>query len=120
VTENIIFRSSTASIQEFRSQTFDDPALPGHISHPACGEVRLTFTGLHHMLTPQPLPSRSTVTRTTIRRRGVAAILAMMFLVIFGTLAVGFYASTTISVQVARPKSNSRLVRCEMPNVIER
>ena len=53
------------------------------------------------MLTPQPLPSRSTVTRTTIRRRGVAAILAMMFLVIFGTLAVGFYASTTISVQVA-------------------
>ena len=44
------------------------------------------------MLTSQPLPRRSTVTHTNVRRRGVAAILAMMFLVIFG-LCLAFAGS---------------------------
>jgi hypothetical protein len=35
------------------------------------------------------------------RRRGAAAVLAMMFLVIFSTLAEGFYASSTTAVQVS-------------------
>jgi len=36
------------------------------------------------------------------RRRGMSSIMAMMFLVLFGTLAVGFYGATTMSVQVAK------------------
>lgn len=41
------------------------------------------------------------VTPTTIRRRGIASMLAMLFLVLFATLAVGFYASTNVSSQVS-------------------
>ncbi len=36
------------------------------------------------------------------RRRGLASVLAMLFLVLFSTLAVGFYAATTLSAQVAK------------------
>ena len=35
-------------------------------------------------------------------RRGVACIIAMLFLVLFSVLAVGFYASTTTAAQMAR------------------
>lgn len=35
-------------------------------------------------------------------RRGTAAVLAMLFLVLFSVLAVGFYSATTVSVQIAR------------------
>ncbi|MDQ3439693.1 MAG: hypothetical protein M3478_05025 [Planctomycetota bacterium] len=35
------------------------------------------------------------------RRRGATAILAMLYLVLFSTLALGFYASTTTAVQVS-------------------
>src|SRR5437773_1983121 len=34
-------------------------------------------------------------------RRGVASVLAMLYLVIFSTLALGFFASTTLSTQIA-------------------
>src|SRR5262245_53138548 len=34
-------------------------------------------------------------------RRGAAAMLAMLFLILFATLAVGFYASTDTAVQVS-------------------
>ena len=37
-----------------------------------------------------------------VPRRGVTAILAMLFLILIGTLALGFYASTTTSVQLAK------------------
>ena len=37
-----------------------------------------------------------------VRRRGLASVLAMLFLVLFSTLAVGFYAATTLSAQVAK------------------
>ena len=37
----------------------------------------------------------------TPARRGVSALIAMMYLVLFSTLAVGFYASTNTSVQVS-------------------
>src|SRR4051812_38876241 len=46
------------------------------------------------------------------RRRGVASLLAMLFLVIFATLAIGFYAQTNINVQIAaneRRSSDARL-----------
>jgi hypothetical protein len=39
--------------------------------------------------------------RPTQARRGVSALIAMMYLVLFSTLAVGFYASTNTSVQVS-------------------
>lgn len=35
-------------------------------------------------------------------RRGVAAVLAMLFLLLFSILAVGFYSATTLSVQMSR------------------
>src|SRR5687768_13317013 len=35
-------------------------------------------------------------------RRGVASVLAMLFLVLFSVLAVGFYAASTMSAQVSR------------------
>src|SRR5678815_96058 len=40
-------------------------------------------------------------TRQNYTRRGIASMLAMLFLVLFATLAVGFYASTDMSSQVA-------------------
>src|SRR5690242_11833607 len=40
--------------------------------------------------------------RRTIRRRGMASMLAMLFLILFSVLAVGFYASANMSAQVAR------------------
>jgi len=40
-------------------------------------------------------------TRSASRRRGVTALLAMLFLVLFSTLAIGFYAATTTSSQIA-------------------
>src|SRR3954463_4582394 len=46
------------------------------------------------------------------RRRGVTSILAMLFLVLFSVLAIGFYASITTGVQIAnneRHATNSLL-----------
>jgi hypothetical protein len=39
--------------------------------------------------------------RPSTHRRGVAAMLAMIYLVLFATLSIGFYATATISTQVA-------------------
>src|SRR6267378_3885065 len=39
-------------------------------------------------------------------RRGVTALLAMIFLVLFATLAVGFYASTTQTTVIATNEKN--------------
>src|SRR4051812_22836028 len=36
------------------------------------------------------------------RHRGIASMMAMLYLVIFAALALGFYASTTTAVQVSR------------------
>src|SRR4051812_17210561 len=36
-----------------------------------------------------------------LRKRGVTAVLAMLFLVLFSTLAIGFYAATNTASQVA-------------------
>lgn len=40
--------------------------------------------------------------RVASRRRGMTAVLAMLFLMLFSALAIGFYSSTTMSVQVAK------------------
>jgi len=45
-------------------------------------------------------------------RRGMAAVIAMLFLAIFGTLAVGFYAAATTSVQVS--SNEQRVLRASM------
>jgi hypothetical protein len=39
--------------------------------------------------------------RAFLRRRGTTAVLAMLYLVLFSTLSVGFYASVNTSVQIA-------------------
>src|SRR3954467_5126750 len=36
------------------------------------------------------------------RRRGIASVLAMLYMVLFAVLAIGFYAGTTLSAQVSR------------------
>jgi hypothetical protein len=46
-------------------------------------------------------PSPARVTPGRAPRRGVAAVIAMIYMVLFASLAVGFYATTTISAQVA-------------------
>src|SRR5437764_10747075 len=42
-----------------------------------------------------------------IARRGVASVLAMLFMVIFSALALGFYAATTTASQVASNEKTS-------------
>src|SRR5687767_4362187 len=41
------------------------------------------------------------------RRRGVASVMAMLFMVVFSALALGFYAATTTSSQVANNEKRS-------------
>lgn len=45
--------------------------------------------------------------RPSARRRGVAAVLAMLYLVLFSVLALGFYAATTTAVQVSGNEKRS-------------
>src|SRR5687768_14919522 len=45
-------------------------------------------------------------------RRGVASMLAMLYLVLFSVLAVGFYATTTVSSQLSR--NEQRVVEAEL------
>jgi len=44
-------------------------------------------------------------------RRGIAAVLAMLYLVLFSTLALGFYAATTTAVQVVGNERRSALAQ---------
>ena len=44
---------------------------------------------------------RRTITTTSTARRGSTALIAMLFLTLFTALAVGFYSTATMSVQVA-------------------
>ena len=46
--------------------------------------------------------------RTPADRRGVASLLAMMFMVLFGTLAVGFYAAFTLTTQTTYNERDAR------------
>src|SRR6266699_1437048 len=41
-------------------------------------------------------------------RRGVTSVLAMLYLVLFSTLAVGFYAAVTTAVQVSANETHGR------------
>src|SRR5687768_12755297 len=58
---------------------------------------------------PRRKPSITTLTSRSRsrRRRGVTSMLAMMFLVLFGALALGFYASINASVQIANNQQHS-------------
>src|SRR5690606_16257043 len=49
----------------------------------------------------QPPSCRCNVSSSRRHRRGFASVIAMLFLLLFTVLALGFYAGTTTSVQVA-------------------
>jgi hypothetical protein len=51
--------------------------------------------------------ARVTARSTRHGRKGIAALIAMLYLVIFSTLALGFYASVTLSSQVAHNDERS-------------
>jgi Tfp pilus assembly protein PilX len=53
-------------------------------------------------------PLRSRAVSYSCRHNGLASVLAMMFLVLFSTLAVGFYEATGINAQIAR---NERMMQ---------
>lgn len=60
------------------------------------------------MREPLALPIGGPSRRRPRRRRlGIASLIAMLYLLLFATLAVGFYAATTMSVQMSR---NDRVV----------
>ena len=44
----------------------------------------------------------TTAPRRTLRRRGITSALAMLFMTLFAVLALGFYASVTMSVEISR------------------
>src|SRR5215218_3360785 len=44
-------------------------------------------------------------------RRGVASVIAMLYLVIFSALAVGFYSAVTISVQISHNDERSMMAQ---------
>lgn len=51
--------------------------------------------------------SPSSITSSPSRkRRGIASVLAMLYLTLFSVLAIGFYAGTTLSGQIARNEKN--------------
>ena len=58
--------------------------------------MRLTTFHLIAQRAPRRAPGRRK------SRRGVSSVLAMLYMVLFGTLAIGFYAATTLSSQVSR------------------
>src|SRR5687768_5755677 len=45
--------------------------------------------------------------RWSSRRRGVTSVLAMLYLLLFSALALGFYAQTNLSVQIVRGEFKS-------------
>jgi hypothetical protein len=49
--------------------------------------------------------------RKTLNRKGITSVLAMLFLVLFTILAIGFYASVTTGVQVAGNQQRSNKAR---------
>src|SRR5688572_7575349 len=53
-------------------------------------------------------PEQGRMLRRRCRRRGVTSMLAMMFLVLFGALAIGFYGSVNTSVQIAGNEGDAR------------
>ncbi|HSI35944.1 MAG: hypothetical protein ACAI43_10750 [Phycisphaerae bacterium] len=56
---------------------------------------------------PTPPPTRRTL-RDRRSRPGISAVIAMMFLILFGSLALGFYAAVNTSVQVAGNETHAR------------
>ncbi len=46
-----------------------------------------------------------------IRRRGFASLLAMLYVVLFSALAIGFFVSTTLSVQIAKNERSTTVAQ---------
>ena len=54
-----------------------------------------------------PNQAAHTAFRSSARRRGVAALMAMLFMVVFSALALGFYAQVNMSAQVSANERNA-------------
>lgn len=67
---------------------------------PASPQAHLPVNGCRHR--PQAWTSGPRHGRRNSRRRGLASLMSMMYLVLMSTLAVGFYAATSMSAQIAR------------------
>lgn len=55
--------------------------------------------------------NQSSAARRRPNRRGFSSVLAMLFLVLFSTLAIGFYSTTTMSSQIARNQQSLALAQ---------
>src|SRR5438552_15863237 len=51
---------------------------------------------------PRPPMKTNLQNRRIVRRRGITSAMAMLYLTLFATLSLGFYASVTTSVQIAK------------------
>jgi hypothetical protein len=69
--------------------------------HLTSGACRLGRHSLRTGPAIPPGPSRAR-RRPALRRRGIASMLAMLYLVLFSALALGYYSATTMSAQVSR------------------
>ena len=58
--------------------------------------------------TPRNAAPRATQSRPRAARRGTAAMLAMLYLVLFSTLALGFFAAFTLATQTSYNERNAR------------
>jgi Tfp pilus assembly protein PilX len=56
-------------------------------------------------------PNQRASARRRTARHGLSSVLAMLFLVLFSTLAVGFYTSSTMSSQIARNQQSLALAQ---------
>jgi len=65
------------------------------------GTVMATALRQHTTPTGRSAAARSRG-HATRRRRGIASVLAMLYLVLFSVMAIGFYAATTMATQISR------------------
>ena len=61
--------------------------------------------------TPSARPAGRPHRKSHAARRGVASVLAMLYLVIFSALAVGFYSAVTMSVQISHNDERSMMAQ---------
>src|SRR5689334_4422696 len=75
---------------------------------------RALNTNFHSVLQPAKRHDEVPMRRPIIRkpsRAGFASVLAMLYLVLFSTLAVGFYVASSLSTQVSRNERSSTIAQ---------
>src|SRR5690348_16496516 len=75
-----------------------------------CGTLRICSTAFWSRIFAQEVIMR-TSNKPRSLRRGFASLMAMLYLVLFATLAIGFYVATTLAVQVARNERSSTVAQ---------